>query len=209
MIVRILRDSWSSIVKFAERILEKNLKSPPSFGLKNNSKGPETLTISHTVKIQETGYKKQSSSLNFSNRTITLLRPVDKHIEISSPFGYRQPIGGSSENEEFHNGIDFKTPENTRVYAVDSGSAFRIGWENKSNHKQGFGRRIMQEIEVEGERFYITYAHLNAILVVEGSRIKIGDHIAFTGNTGRSTGPHLHIGVRMKDTGDWWNIKFI
>ena len=140
---------------------------------------------------------------------IQLSRPVDKEFPISSRFGSRMING----KEEFHNGVDFAVPVGTPVYACEDGAAFRCGWQDAENQKVGYGLRVWQEFErMEDKarvRYYIWLGHLSKILVKEGSRIKKGDLIAYSGNTGRSTGAHLHISVRKLDSKDFSDIEWV
>lgn len=146
---------------------------------------------------------------NHMPETLKLKRPVLNEFKISSPFGKRT----IDDKEEFHNGTDFACPIGTIVYACEDGAAFRCGYENETNHSIGFGLRVWQEIERlendEKVRYYIFYGHLSKILIEEGSHIKKGQEIALSGNTGRTTGPHLHLGVRQKNTNHWAEAEFI
>lgn len=134
--------------------------------------------------------------LDLVNKRISLLRPFPKEIPISSPMGEREING----KKEIHQGYDFKTYVGTPVLACHDGAVFRAGWQDEFDHSSGFGLRVWEEIEIEGQRLYLYYAHLSKILVKEGDRIHRGQEIALTGNTGRSTGPHMHFEVRLKDT---------
>lgn len=142
--------------------------------------------------------------IDIGNREVSLLRPFSKEITISSPYGEREING----KKEFHYGYDFKTPIATTGRACADGSVFRAGWQNDDNHADGFGFRLWQEVEIEGHRLYIYYAHLLKILVKESDRIKRGQEIILTGNSGRSTGPHCHIECRIKDTKDRMKINW-
>lgn len=140
---------------------------------------------------------------------IYLKRPVSEEFSISSPFGSRKING----KEEFHNGIDFKVPVGTEVYACEDGAAYRCGWQDETDKSKGFGLRVMQEIEVrenhDNVRYFIFYGHLSKIMIPEGERIKKGQLIGLSGNTGRSTGPHLHLGCRKRDTSEWQEIDWV
>lgn len=138
-------------------------------------------------------------------RRISLLRPFPKEIVISSSFGEREIDG----KKEIHYGYDFKTPVGTVVRACHDGAVFRAGWQNEYDHSDGFGYRLWQEIEEEGYRFYIFYAHLSKIFVEEGARIHRGEEVALTGNSGRTTGPHCHVECRLKDSKDRFEIDWL
>ncbi|MCX7750425.1 MAG: M23 family metallopeptidase [Candidatus Bipolaricaulota bacterium] len=106
--------------------------------------------------------------------------------EISSPFGprihpvYRVP--------SFHAGIDLAVPEGTRVCAAAPGRVVTAGWEG------GFGFLVVLD---HGNGYETYYGHLSRVLVQVGQYVEIGQVIALSGNTGLSTGPHLHFEVRL------------
>jgi murein DD-endopeptidase MepM/ murein hydrolase activator NlpD len=104
---------------------------------------------------------------------------------ISSPFGPRiHPVYGIP---SFHNGIDLAVPEGTPVRAAMAGVVSFAGWEG------GFGLLVVLDHQNGYETYY---AHLSRILVRVGQRVSAGETIALSGNTGLSTGPHLHFEVR-------------
>jgi murein DD-endopeptidase MepM/ murein hydrolase activator NlpD len=88
-----------------------------------------------------------------------------------------------------HSGVDFKNEANTPVYATADGKVNVAGWEG------AYGRMV--EI-LHDNRVATRYAHLNSITVAVGERVKAGDMVGRLGNTGRSTGPHLHYETRVK-----------
>jgi len=104
---------------------------------------------------------------------------------ISSAYGPRlHPIYRVS---AFHAGIDIAIPEGTRVCAAAAGRVVTAGWEG------GFGFLVVLEHE-DGYSTY--YGHLSQPLVVVGQFVEMGQTIALSGNTGLSTGPHLHFETR-------------
>lgn len=120
--------------------------------------------------------------------------PLDR-MHISSPFGYRiHPILGT---RRMHNGIDLRGSRGTTVYAVTSGTVIKA-----TNNGNGYGK----EVQIRHDNGMISqYAHLNKISTRKGRRIRKGQVIGSVGSTGRSTGPHLHFGV--KKSGRWVNPK--
>lgn len=108
---------------------------------------------------------------------------------MASGYGYRvDPIYGTG---KFHEGMDFSAPVGTPVYATGDGKVTDAGW----NH--GYGNSI----DINHGYDYVTrYAHLSKIMVKKGQEVKRGDMIGLVGNTGKSTGPHLHYEVRFKGT---------
>lgn len=91
------------------------------------------------------------------------------------------------EKEEFHDGLDIAAAEGTKVAAVKSGTVTNI------RTSQTLG--LVLEFRTKDD-FLITYAHLKETLVKEGENIKQGQIVAKSGNTGLSTGPHLHYSVK-------------
>lgn len=141
---------------------------------------------------------------------LTLPRPVAKQFKISSPFQPARTITVDGVTAtRAHNGIDFACPIGTDVRAVADGLVVRAGWENPHAPKQGYGQRVMQSATVGTEHVFIWYGHLNEFLVKEGDRITKGQLIAKSGNTGHSTGPHIHLGVRRENTSDFFDVDFI
>ena len=106
-------------------------------------------------------------------------RPVQG--EITSPYGSRtDPVTGS---DEFHEGIDINVKENTPVAAASDGKVKSCG-EDKE-----LGKYILLD---HGNGVETKYGHLNIIMVNKDDAVKKGEIIAKSGNTGKSTGPHLH-----------------
>jgi len=107
---------------------------------------------------------------------------------ISSGFGYRaDPFTGSA---AFHAGLDFRGPVGAPVFAAARGKVRFVGM------KQGYGRCV--EID-HGNGVVTRYAHLSAFDAQVGQTIAGGQVLGRIGNSGRSTGPHLHFEVRVRD----------
>ncbi len=107
---------------------------------------------------------------------------------ISSFFGRRKsPIDGKW---EMHNGVDIIAPTGTSIRATADGVVQFSGW------KSGYGNTVIIN---HGYGFSTLYAHNSANLVKKGQWVRRGDAIAYLGSTGRSTGPHCHYEVRIKD----------
>jgi murein DD-endopeptidase MepM/ murein hydrolase activator NlpD len=105
---------------------------------------------------------------------------------MSSRFGYRtSPFTGE---REFHKGIDVSTRINAPIIAPADGIVSSITWEN------GYGRMLTIK---HGHGLVTRYGHLEKALVKKGQSVKRGETIALVGNTGRSTGPHLHYEVHL------------
>ena len=93
--------------------------------------------------------------------------------------------------EEFHDGIDIAAGTGTPVAAARDGVVTRVGWSNT------FGNYITYITE---DGYEIKYAHLSKSLAEKGAAVKQGQIIAESGNTGLTTGPHLHYSI-MDSTG--------
>ncbi len=105
---------------------------------------------------------------------------------ITSSFGRRkQPKAGASTN---HPGIDIGVPIGTSVSATSGGTVITAGWQS------GYGNVVY--IQHPGG-LVSRYGHLSRILVKTGQSVSQGQKIALSGNTGNSTGPHLHFEMRM------------
>ncbi|MFT6927524.1 MAG: murein DD-endopeptidase [Psychromonas sp.] len=108
--------------------------------------------------------------------------PVNGRPRISSPFNPRRlhPI---TKRISPHNGTDFAVSTGTKVYSVGDGVVLRAGYHPAAGNY----------IVIQNSRKYTTrFLHLSKILVRKGQRVSRGDLIARSGNTGRSTGAHLH-----------------
>ena len=103
---------------------------------------------------------------------------------VSSPYGPR-----ASSPDGFHYGIDFAVPEGTRVLASKAGTVCCAGYK---------GNILGNVVEIDHQDGTQTmYAHNSQVLVYVGQSVKQGDVIALSGNTGRSTGPHVHFEIRL------------
>ncbi|MDO4294300.1 MAG: M23 family metallopeptidase [Eubacteriales bacterium] len=115
----------------------------------------------------------------------TFIKPISGG-RLSSGYGGRKaPTKGASTN---HQGIDWATPTGTAVMASSGGTVTRAGW--------GSGYGYVVYIQHEGGR-ETRYGHLSKVLVSVGQKVSQGQKIALSGNTGRSTGPHLHFELRI------------
>ncbi len=111
------------------------------------------------------------------------LWPVPHFFRVSSRFG---PRGG-----KHHDGIDIPAPRGTPIIAADTGVVIY-----SDNGIRGYGNMI---VVAHGDDIFTVYAHSRKNLVDKGERVEKGQVIAEVGNTGRSTGPHLHFEIRVKN----------
>lgn len=134
-----------------------------------------------TTKAPQTDTQKPAASSG------KFIWPLSGHSYISSYFSMRNdPFGGSS--TEFHNGIDIPAPTGTPIMAVAGG---QVAWSYLSSSAGNW-------IGIDhGNGTYSVYMHMSARLVKEGDYVTTGQTIGLVGSTGRSTGPHLHLSIRL------------
>ena len=135
-----------------------------------------SLAIEHREKIQ----------------CIPAIEPLSKkeYSRISSSFGPR--IDPHYKIRMMHHGIDFAAPTGTPIYATGNGKII----EAVNRSRSGYGKFI--EID-HGYGYKTKYAHLSKLAVNKGQDVKRGELIGYVGNTGKSTGPHLHYEVSVND----------
>lgn len=114
--------------------------------------------------------------------------PDKRKYKLSSTFGYRSdPFSGRS---TMHKGVDFSMKPGNPIYATGDGVVESVGFEFF-----GYGNSVLID---HGFGYKTRYAHLKSIGVVEGMPVKRGECIGQSGNTGKSSGPHLHYEVLYK-----------
>lgn len=182
MAIASLEKEITSILKIDSE--NKNTEvSRGSFSLQSVS-APESLDQASALvdthkEIIEEYYDASIEYEDKINRTPTIL-PVNG--KISSPFGYRRnPFSGWS--NEFHNGIDIACNYGTPVLASAEGTVTFSGYDGY------WGRRVQIN---HGFGIVTFYAHNSKLTVSVGDKVEKGEIIAYSGNTGRSTGSHLH-----------------
>jgi murein DD-endopeptidase MepM/ murein hydrolase activator NlpD len=116
---------------------------------------------------------------------------VNKGLErTSSGFGYR--IHPLYKVPAFHSGQDFAAPIGTEIYTTADGTVDRV-----ENSNWGYGKNIIIN---HGYGYKTLYAHMSAFSVTLGQKVKRGQLIGLVGNTGMSTGPHIHYEVIKNGT---------
>lgn len=162
---------------------KKNYKSSVKKDISENIKGKNILDNHEVQGIQNI------QNENIENRSFgKILWPV-KSGRITSKFGNRNhPV---LKSVKFHRGVDIAVSLGTPVYAGIRGIVTFAG-------KRGnYGNLV----EIEGsDGIKVRYAHLSKINVVAGQRVSDGEKVAETGNTGMSTGPHLHYEIIVDDS---------
>ena len=146
--------------------------------------------INHAVKIQVLDFTSLIKELEQKRNLLAStpsIRPV--HGWITSKFGYRKsPFTG---RKEFHAGLDIANKSGTKLIATANG---RVSY---AARKMYIGNLIIID---HGFGRVTKYGHLKKMFVKRGQEVKRGDVIGLIGNTGRSTGPHVHYEVRINGT---------
>ena len=103
-----------------------------------------------------------------------------KKIIVTSPYGRRKdPFTGKRRS---HNGLDLRA-RNEEVYAMMPGKVVKVSSDKRSG----------KYVTIRHGDYIVSYCHLSKALVKKGAKVLPGEVVAISGNTGRSTGPHLHI----------------
>jgi murein DD-endopeptidase MepM/ murein hydrolase activator NlpD len=105
-----------------------------------------------------------------------------KDAKITTPYGKK----GKMWSRGYHTGIDVACPVGTDIIAVADGTIEKANW------GASYGTQLVQRVEGG----WVIYAHLSKTLVKAGDKVVKGQHIAESGNTGNSSGPHLHFEQR-------------
>lgn len=155
----------------------------------NPTKSNETLTDSIVLGSPILEPKESIDTHQVSNSTIgknktsTLISPPLRKIQITSGFGTRKhPI---YHKQMMHNGVDLSA-RYENVYSMFPGIVIRVGQDDRSG----------KFVTVRTGNYTISYCHLSQQLVNIDDYVNAGTNIAVSGNTGASTGPHLHITAR-------------
>lgn len=143
--------------------------TPESITSENEKSVPDKVSLSSA----DTKKKEQVA------RYLSVCYPLS-HIKINSPYGYRKdPFTGK---RKFHNGIDLHA-RSAKVFAMMQGRVIAVGQDKVSG----------KYVTLRHGNFTVSYCHLSQISVSQGQDVLSGDVVGITGNTGRSTGEHLHI----------------
>lgn len=112
---------------------------------------------------------------------ISLIKPIASGYTITSRFGQR--------SSGTHTGLDIAAPMGTNIHAAASGTVVTSGWSD-----YGYGYHVVIS---HGNGVYTLYGHCSRLYATVGDVVNQGDTIATVGSTGNSTGPHLHLEIRV------------
>ena len=196
------RKSWKDFFNITSKAKLKNELDSLKAILKENSsannkkwdrqKMQDSLILVAQTKmlIYSQNGKNQLTQYDFVNKPreknfSKIVMPLNREISITSPYGIRtHPIFRAT---KFHNGIDL-VANYENVYSILDGIVTETGWDNK-----GGGNYIKIK---HFDRFETAYLHLSEIYYRVGEFVKAGFIVAKSGNSGNSTGPHLHFSVK-------------
>lgn len=153
---------------------EKDYKRPEKM---HENENVQTVDINDDVKGVETMKRERISVPLFCAPLDTLM--------VSSEYGYREdPFTGK---RKFHAGTDYVT-SSENVYAMMPGRIKKIGYDKK----------LGNFITIDHGELVVTYAHLHTVVGKKDDTVIAGQSIGLSGSTGRSTGEHLHIGMKYR-----------
>lgn len=122
-------------------------------------------------------------------KCIPAIQPVSNANLHRTASGYGMRIDPIYKTQKFHAGMDFSAPVGTNIYATGDGVIIGAGWET------GYGNTIRVD---HGFGYITVYGHMHKFHVRAGQKVMRGEIIGEVGNTGKSTGPHLHYEVLVK-----------
>lgn len=147
-------------------------------------------TLYNRVMHQEVSYKEIEGMIRNKEKLLAstpAIQPINNKDlnRLSSGFSYR--IDPIYKTVKFHPGLDFSAPSGTPIYATAQGVVRTAG-----NLGNGYGNHVIIN---HGYQYTTLYGHMFRIKVRQGQTVKRGEVIGYVGNTGKSTGPHLHYEV--------------
>lgn len=147
---------------------------------------------------------KASSMVSSTQQPKIMLAPLQGNWALPIDFSNVRVSGvyGESRPGHYHGGIDISTKGKYLpvVATEDNGKVVKVG-----NQQKGAGNYVtIQYDRQDGSKFQTTYMHLSSIGVKEGDTVNAGQQIAISGNTGRSTGAHLHFETKFLNQNEEW-----
>lgn len=143
--------------------------------------------------VRETGKNDSSTKVGKSKaecpdewvrQYLSVSYPMDRMV-VNSSYGWRRdPFSGK---QSLHSGMDFHARSN-EVYAMMEGEVIKVGYDKRSGNY----------VTIRHGNYTVSYCHLSKTLVRRNTVVKPGEVVAITGNTGQSTGEHLHLSAKYK-----------
>ena len=168
-------DVFKNVIANNSKNMQNNVCELERTGYINGARG-EVISTSHRL----------SDSLYSKMNNISVSYPLEK-MKVTSPYGMRKdPMTGIYKK---HNGVDLRARK-AMVYSMFPGIVHKVGYDERSGNY----------VIIHHGDIAVSYCHLSKILVIKGSRVHAHEVIGISGNTGRSTGEHLHVTCKMKGT---------
>lgn len=145
---------------------------------------PEAKEASKDDSSTKVGKSKAECPNEWIQQYLSVSYPLDRMV-VNSPYGWRRdPFTGK---QKLHNGMDFHARSN-EVYAMMEGEVMKVEYDKRSGYY----------VTIRHGNYSVSYCHLSKVSVRKGTIVKPGEVVAITGNTGKSTGEHLHLSVKYK-----------
>lgn len=158
--------------------------TPISFSTSGSAPSPEELRANAILSGLD-----RMNMYRIAAYTLPFAMPVKDGFRLTSNFGYRQdPVRGG---RRMHEGMDMAGAYGTPIYATGDGTVIFSGWNS------GYGRHVQIR---HANGLVSTFSHMSQLRVEVGQRVSRGDRIGDMGNSGRSTGTHLHYEVHLNGT---------
>lgn len=168
-------DVFKNVIANNSKNMQNNVYELERTGYINGARG-EVISTSHRL----------SDSLYSKMNNISVSYPLEK-MKVTSPYGMRKdPMTGIYKK---HNGVDLRARK-AMVYSMFPGIVHKVGYDERSGNY----------VIIHHGEIAVSYCHLSKILIIKGSRVHAHEVIGISGNTGRSTGEHLHVTCKMKGT---------
>jgi murein DD-endopeptidase MepM/ murein hydrolase activator NlpD len=176
-------DILSSFKEILTTMMSSSMSSSQGQGSSGISDmmAPLMLMLLEKMMEQQLGNSSSTTETTQADKTIS---------QGPKPVPSGRPISGGTLTQEFHTGhigLDFGIPVGSSVKTTMDGKVIHAGWNN-----EGYGNLVI----VENGAYRTYYAHLSSIPVSVGDSVSAGTTIGLSGNTGNSTGPHLHYEIR-------------
>ena len=186
---------------------------------------------SPTVPVNATPTSSDILNLRFPTPpqpSVSLWRPPLNNIPLAlnphDHFYFKRPIAANEVNwplanyrygatyfgiEFIHTGVDIDATRGTPVLAAAPGEVMSAGYglylgNGSPNDPYGLAVTIRHNFGYEGRYLYTIYAHMDETRVIKGQWVNTGDQLGLVGNTGNTTGPHLHFEVRLEENSFFW-----
>ena len=176
------------------------------YSIGGDSERPSAVTVNNP-QTEPTDILQNEAASVTANDTVTDFRqqmtdlwmsvsmPLDR-MKVTSQYGMRfHPVYHKNMP---HNGIDLSVPVGTKVYAMMDGVVKRVGYDSRSGNF----------VVIDHGDYTVTYCHLSKVLVKKGEHVRAGQTTCLSGNTGASTGSHLHYGLKDRN-GKWCNPRIL